>query len=519
MLGGSSKLNAVLMVGMACLVAIFAGVMFSDIDSVIYALATRQPTPGIMVLLLLVGAMVFPFYQRWHHVLLVASINSTLVAFFLPGEQPLWAAFTVGSLGVVGLQMALRRQSLSLLDRKVVQPLLILLAVVLVTAFFRGGISGQALGAEMWGGRRYLAVITAIAAAFALASRAVPPDQRRWYALLFVGSQMAAMGSDVVIWVLGESSLLLRMFNSTLAQMQTMTEGTLSRFSGIAFMGMGLMNAMLCWFGAKQILDLRSPWRLAGMLLGFAFTLLGGFRSGVIFMTIVFGIQFVVEGLHKTRLLPALIGVSLVVLIGIAPVVDRLPLSVQRSLSFLPYDIDNEAKTDATGTANWRLDLWRAALPVVPDYLFLGKGYLFDSTDLMLTQIAMSRATYFVDEGALIHGNYHSGILTLLITFGLPGFGVFLWLLWRIWQVLYANYRWGDPSIKTANTFLLVSFLARTVFFFTLYGQFDLDLIIFTGLLGMSVSLNGGIRRSSDRRVEPETPASAEPVRSLAHAR
>jgi hypothetical protein len=77
--------------------------------------------------------------------------------------------------------------------------------------------------------------------------------------------------------------------------------------------------------------------------------------------------------------------------------------------------------------------------------------------------------------------------------------------------VLYSNYRWGDPKLHRLNTFLLAFFVARLLFYFTLYGQFDLDLMVFTGTVGLSLSLNGGVsRRKAPTRTGEKTTAAAE---------
>jgi hypothetical protein len=71
------------------------------------------------------------------------------------------------------------------------------------------------------------------------------------------------------------------------------------------------------------------------------------------------------------------------------------------------------------------------------------------------------------------------------------------------WRALYANYRYGDPQLKGVNTFLLAFFLARLSFYLTFYGQFDLDLMVFTGAVGLSIAINGGVRRKDDPATQP----------------
>ena len=70
----------------------------------------------------------------------------------------------------------------------------------------------------------------------------------------------------------------------------------------------------------------------------------------------------------------------------------------------------------------------------------------------------------------------------------------FLWFLAAGFRVLLNNFRHGDLELRTINTFVLSYFIARTIYFFFIFGSFYSELAIFTGLLGLSVSLNGGVR-------------------------
>ena len=44
------------------------------------------------------------------------------------------------------------------------------------------------------------------------------------------------------------------------------------------------------------------------------------------------------------------------------------------------------------------------------------------------------------------------------------------------------------------NQFLLALFYARVVFFLFFFGAFYLDLALFVGIVGLSISANGGVR-------------------------
>jgi hypothetical protein len=296
---------------------------------------------------------------------------------------------------------------------------------------------------------------------------------------------------------------LFALFPSDIASLQAFSQSVLPRFTGLAWMSQAYCCYMLLRYGIRGIFDLHRPWRLLSFAGFFALGLYGGFRSTIILFFILFVVQFYFERLFRTGLFPVFLLGGVVVAVFLVAFADRLPLAMQRSLSFLPLNVDPVARQDAYGTLDWRLQMWKTVLPDVPKYLFLGKGYSFSGTDFYLTQMAVQRGLFTAYEDTLISGNYHNGILTLIIPFSI--FGALAFLLFSVggWRALYANYRYGDPQLKGVNTFLLAFFLARLSFYLTFYGQFDLDLMIFTGAVGLSIAINGGVRRKDDPATRP----------------
>jgi hypothetical protein len=286
-----------------------------------------------------------------------------------------------------------------------------------------------------------------------------------------------------------------------------------ARYGGFGHAGVAGLFFLLARVGLRGLLDISKPWRL---LLAFTLVvacLLGGYRAFVIILILTFGFQFYFEGLFRTKLFPALLLGMLLVGVLTVGFIDRLPLTVQRSLSFLPLEVDPTARKDAEGTAEWRFEMWKAVLPDVPKYFWVGKGFTFNGTDYWLTLQAVTRQMFVSYEHTLISGNYHNGILTIIIPFGIFGFLAFLWFCWAALRVLYQNYRYGDPEIQTINTFLLVAFCSRLLLYLTVYGQFDLEFLLLTGYVGFSVALNNGVCK----KALPE-PAS-EPSFTLAQPR
>jgi hypothetical protein len=296
---------------------------------------------------------------------------------------------------------------------------------------------------------------------------------------------------------------LFILFPSDYASSAALTAETLMRLSGVAFACAWGYYFFLARFGIQELLDLHKPWRLFLAGLCIIGAMLGGYRGLLIMMAMVVVVLFFVEGVYKTRLGPAIIFASLFLLVGTITFVDKMPLSVQRAFSFLPMEkIDPTARLDALSTLDWRLSMWKILIPEIPKYLILGKGYSFSGTDYYLTQEAVRRGLYTPYEDTLISGNYHNGILTLLIPFGIFGFLTFLCFCGAGLWTLLRNHRYGDSELKPYNTFLLAYFISQLLFYFIFYGQFDLDLIHFTGTVGLSVALNGGVCSAARRETE-----------------
>ncbi|NBV20568.1 MAG: O-antigen ligase domain-containing protein [Proteobacteria bacterium] len=475
-------------------------------------LATPMSPTSLIGVGLVVFTLCVPLLLRWHHALVIGFWNAVVVIPFLPGQPSAWILLAGLSLGIAITSRTMRHQSDFIWVRGVAIPLLLLAAVVVGTAITRG-VGSRALGSEMWGAKRYLSLFGAIIGYFALTARAVPPRQATWFAGLFFLSGMTAIFSDLAFAGGRAFYWLFLFFPTDLAFNQAMSADTLRRFTGMAWMAQAGYWFMLLRYGIRGMLDPRRLWRLILFLSLFMVGLLGGFRSSIILFGILFVTQFWFERLFRTRwfFVVALGGLIMgAFLVGFA---ERLPLSVQRSLSFLPTNVHPAAQQDAAGTLDWRLQMWRVVVPEIPQYLWVGKGYTFSGTEYSLMQEAIRKGLFTAYEDTLVSGNYHNGLLTLLVPFGLPGTLAFTAFIIAGWRVLRRNYLYGPASMQRVNTFLIAYFTARLVFYLVFYGQFDLDLMVFTGVVGLSLSLNGGIHAPPTVRPVPLRPALPAPAK------
>ncbi|MEW6157500.1 MAG: O-antigen ligase family protein [Verrucomicrobiota bacterium] len=404
-------------------------------------------------------------------------------------------------------------------------PLVCFVLWVLVTAKMTGGIGFRALGSEIYGGKRYFFIFAAVLGYFALSMRPISdPRKQLLYPSLYFVSGISAVLSNVA-YALGPAFyFLFYLFPVEWAMQQATADyvagmGGFVRVAGLAPGATAVFCFLLLRYGITGLLDIKKPWRLALFAITIFTSMFAGFRSSLIFFGVILVVQFFLEGLAKTKVLPlTLIGLILGS-ICILPVLDRLPLSVQRSLSFLPLNVDPMVRRDAEASLHWRFEMWQVVSREIPKYLWIGKGYALNPTDVYLSEEAVRRGFYKDYEPSLLAGDYHNGPLSIIIPFGILGVVFFIWFSLAAFRVLYANYRFSPSSLQSVNTFLFTYFIARWIFHVFFFGAISLDLWAFCGVLGMSVSLNGGMLRAlSPFEVRTETlhlgSAQAEPATS-----
>jgi hypothetical protein len=464
---------------------------------------------GIVALLFLT-----PILLRWHHFFLIAGWNFAMVIFFLPGSPPVWLLLTALSLGISILHRTVNSRAHFISAPEITWPLLFFFAVVLMTAKLTGGIGLNALGNEVSGGKHYVTVLFGILGYFALTALPVPPKRVGLYiGLFFLAGCSNAIG-DLAPYLPSKLYFLFALFppNGFDIEGKPGMLDFFARYSGLGLLGQAGFLFMLSRYGVRGILLSGKPWRWFLFGIFFVTMFFGGYRSIVILCGLTFVFQFFMERIYQTKIMPffvfaGLIGVTLLVLFA-----NRLPYTFQRSLAFLPLKIDPVARMDAESSSDWRLEIWRDTYPQVPQYLLLGKGYALSKDALAMAANQNFKYLSSADEVA-ISGNYHSGPLSVLMIFGAWGAIALMWFWFASLRALYDNYRYGDATLKTINTFLFAYFIVKIIIFLIVFGGIENDLAGFAVLIGLSVSINGGIWRPAKAPLPAVNAPSFNPAR------
>ncbi|MCU0785415.1 MAG: O-antigen ligase family protein [Verrucomicrobia bacterium] len=469
-----------------------------------YLLAEPLESSSLAVVVMVLSVLVVPLLMRWHHPLLIVSWNAAITPFFFPGRSAIWVLMAFVSLffGILGRSVSSANRFLQ--EPRLTRSLLGLLGVVGITACMTGGIGMASLGAESsYGGSGYFYLLAATVGYFALTSRPIPRPRAQLYVALFFLSGLTAIISHLAFVAGPRFWFLYDLFPVELAMDQALAQGaagpSVVRINGFVQAAPALYCFVLARYGIRGLFDLTRPWRMGLVLVAVFASLFGGFRSTLVLLGLMFVILFLIEGLWRTRFLWIVLFSGVVVAGAFLPFVDKMPLSVQRTVSFLPLDVDPWVKLGAQDSTTWRLEMWRTLLPDVPKYLFKGKGYAINAKELLLITDAITRGDLKATESLAFSGQYHNGPLSVVIPFGIYGLAAFIWFLGAGVRVLYRNYRQGDLELRRVNAFLLAVFIARIVNFVFIFGAFSSDLYYFTGLLGLGVALNGGAGQRDER--------------------
>lgn len=486
-----------------------------------YLLANPFDTMSITMVGVVLIVLVAPLLIQYHYAFMLLALNMGAVVFFLPGRMNLWIVAVTLSFAVSFTHRILDRKVHFISVPQLTRPLLVLLAVVLLTAEARGGIGLRSMGAEAAGGRRYFEIFIGILGYFALTTRVIPLERvPRYLALFFLGgaASMISILYGKLPGVFDFVFLFIPPTHYAMGEVMGTGGGLAGVFRPFATAANLFFAFMLARYGIQGIMAPGHKRRLVVMVIVVVMGVLSGSRLALVSMIMIFAFQFWLEGLLRSRL--AVFFGFLMVLAAclVIPFATKLPYTMQRTLALLPIEVDPIVRSDVRGSSEWRIEIWRAALPQIPEYLLLGKGYAISRQDLAYMTDRAFKSHSVEERGAFIAGDYHNGPLSVIIPLGIWGVIAFLWFLGAGVRVLWRNYKYGALVLASVNTYLLASFLAMIIGFCFVFGSLYSGLIGFTGVLGLSVALNGGVAAPPPRSPAlPVKPAERKPRISLAH--
>ena len=440
--------------------------------------------------------LVSPLLLRWHYPLLLIAWYTNITLFFIKGMPTLWLALVALSLGISVMNRILSKDAHFIRVPQITWPLICMIAVVVVTAKLTGGFGLRTFGSEIYGGRKYIFLLVGILSYFALTAQRIPPNRIRLYITLFFLGTLTLIIGDFFSATSSSLQFIYWIFPPSIYTTGKFQLGE-TRLGGFSSAGLATLYYLMAIYGIRGIFLSRKVWRQFLFALSFVVIFLGGFRSAIFEFGTIFTLVFFLEKLHRTKLFLIFLFAGTLMAVALVPLASHLPFTFQRSLAFLPLKLDPAARLSAQDSLNWRIEMWKALLPQVPRHLLLGKGFAVTPEDYEMMGWNSSFQT--VDpsqQGLALAGDYHNGPLSVVLPFGIWGVIIFLWFMAASLRVMHCNFRYGDPALRTINTFLWVDLLFLFGRFIFLGGGLANDMMRFIGPLGLSIAINGGVCRS-----------------------
>lgn len=343
--------------------------------------------------------------------------------------------------------------------------LLGIIAILLVHGY-KDRFAMRFFGSDIWGGRQYVEILIGFLAYFVVQS--APLDAKAFRHL------------PTIVVLFGSFDFFIRLISQLVPGVSQAMWGI---YTGVSLEGVasdlptrwGFMGnfgyLLLYWSLADcRISDFVSKGRIikgAVFLVAIAMCVGSGYRSTVVVAALIicvalfrdFGFRGVFGFLPLILVLACLI---LVQSMGIG-----LPKQVQRGLTFLPGDWDRDVVTDASGSLDFRSEVWDLWKQIeFPKHPLFGRGFGITSEQMMATQPYIQAegggavASYGRNEAFVVSGNIHNGFYSVIDRFGIAGLIFFtLWsavVLWRIWKyLLQSRNKPMNPALQWLALYII----------------------------------------------------------------
>lgn len=347
------------------------------------------------------------------------------------------------------------------------------LGILAFTAWFRG-FGFRQLGGSQIGGMSYLRL--AIPMFIYLMSPYLRMNPRQWKIAL-IGYCLVGLLPAIadMVFVFSGGTLhhlyyIVRPRGSVSRSMEALAYGSkifrLRRLPHTELLILGLV--MFGWHGASRLLVL---------ILGIGSALMAGLTGfrlrilelGMLIATMV----YVSNPRHRVKTTLKLSTALLCSFIIISVVIPHLPLAMQRSVSWIPgVKISSLAVRSASGTVQWRIQLWKEMLTLVPKYVLVGRGLAFGEAHIAESAQVVGRDPYKVGMALATH-EYHNGPLGMLLDTGILGLMLVVLILFGsvVRHFRISQTPWHNTTLQWYHRILFARYASLCFVWAFLYGD------------------------------------------------
>lgn len=221
---------------------------------------------------------------------------------------------------------------------------------------------------------------------------------------------------------------------------------------------------------------IKRPWRGGLLILGCVGVMISGFRSMIAQLLLLFFLISLIYRRWISCIFAPAFGLVMLLILSSAGALHSLPFGVQRTLSALPFlDVNVQARMDAKGSTDWRLEMWQWALDdrehFIQDKVF-GDGF---SRDISIVKANIYEEAYNLsqDQSSFAwNGIWHSGPISTIQTLGYVGLSLYF-----IMSVIGMTYAWivsriyRNHKYKLGILYVSTLYLIKPVAFLLIFGD------------------------------------------------
>jgi hypothetical protein len=383
----------------------------------------------------------------------------------------------------------------------------------IIIIFFMNPVGINALGGDRVGGKPYVDVALGLMSYLILKGQRISGRlamKLPKYVLMVSIFAAVAGGIGFFLPQLGDE---LSYFYSAFSSSGTVgiSSGAESNFSSgtrwifLQPLGITLILYTVSACNPASLLDINNLKFGAAYLLGNVTILASGFRSGLIQVLLLTTISVMLRerimGFFKI-IISVFVLASGAVAISYLPI--KLPTSFQRTLSFLPGNWEQEAILDASGSSEWRFEMWKLVLNsdrYIHDKIFGdGFGYLRAdyerSIDLMQGKSQLA-TTEVQQEMFMLDGDFHSGPISTIRFVGFVGLALLLVSFYYMLKMAISVIKYSKGTdFQFVSYFYSFPIIALPFIFIFVFGDYREDFCAILFYLGMLEMIRNSIRES-----------------------
>jgi hypothetical protein len=376
----------------------------------------------------------------------------------------------------------------------------------LATVYIRNPVGFWAMQTSMVGGRPYFEIGLAFGAFVVLSRVQISDFIAKIFPLFFVIPSWCVGVLDVVARLLPQTAYPLAMMYSGVGSLGVNTafqqEARLgeTRMTAMQFAGYNTILALCAKYNPITLLSPFHPFRVLLFCFGLGAIFVSGFRSVILSAMGALLLSSILRGKVKDLWIAAsgmLLG--LIALILIQGSVVQLPMTLQRSLAWLPGNWSEEAKYLGDESNKWRLEMWGWAWNddrILRDKTW-GQGFGLSIDDMSLIAASMmagegggSRLGGSDRENFMVTGAFHSGPLSTIKYIGIVGLALYYPLMcymalfaWRLCK------RAKGTKAFSLSLFVGIPIIYEPFNFVVIFGGLDSNysqLLFWAGLLNLT---------------------------------